>query len=68
MKPPLLDSPPVTREEVDQARALLVAVEGTSSMRTMMMTSTDKCDHMADLSNTGHHVQNEKQLMKIPHF
>lgn len=57
---PRLDSLPVIREEVDQAKVPQVALEGMSSMRTTTMTFTDnsnKCDHMADLFGTGHHVQ-----------
>lgn len=42
------DSHPVTKEEVDQVRALLEAEVATSSMRTTMMIFTDKCDNVAD--------------------
>lgn len=33
---------------MDQVRALLVAAEAPSSMRTTMMIFMDKCDHVAD--------------------
>lgn len=58
------DSHPVTKEEVDQVRALLEAEVATSSMRTTMMIFTDKrwqrCWPSQATLHTGRHVQKTK--------
>lgn len=69
----LLDSLPVIRAEVDQAKVLQEAVEGMSSTRTTTTTTTftdnlNKCDHMADLFSTGHHVQRRNPTDKFHIF
>lgn len=65
-----LDSHPVTKEEVDQVRALLVVAEAPSSMRTTMMIFMDKCDHVADPHRRLFMQASvyKRQKIKIPSF